>query len=285
MEYKRTPQKLIFQGLDLNHPVDLMPPGKVPFVNNIRSYQEGIIQSRLGVVRQNTPVTGQVNTLARMNDYIFNEFIRFMGSSSGTLYVDQNGANSFAFSETGYSGNPVSVVPYRPIQSARVWAYLADKNKLRKINTDLTEYGVGVAPPNVIPVAELANLLPTSHPSVFDAGPGNWGSSGSGATVSVPALGARLVGVTIANILYANTGTNTGWAAVVPTGGNSDNITAGMRMIFNSGGGNAGNRNHRGASSGLCPVRRPGHDYRGDYIRLRDHGVVYYSALSAAQRS
>lgn len=236
MEFKRTPQKFLFQGLDLNHPVDLMPPGKVPFVKNIRSYQEGIIQPRLGVVQQNTPVSGQITTLARMNDYIFNEFLRFMGSSSGTLYVDQNGSNSFAFSDTGWSGNPISVVPYRPVQSARVWAYLSDKNKLRKINTDLTEYGVGVAPPNVIPVAELS--APAYYaPSVFDAGAGNWGSTANGATASVPTLGARLTGVTIANILYIS-GTS-GWACVAPTGGNSDSLAAGMRIILNASGGNA----------------------------------------------
>lgn len=236
MEFKRSPQKFLFTGLDLNHPVDLMPPGKASFVQNIRSYQEGIIQSRLGVIRQNAPVSGQINTLARMNDYIFNEFVRFMGSSSGTLYIDQNGTNSFAFSDGGYSGNPISVVPYRPVQSSRVWAYLADQNKLRKINTDLTEYGVGVAPPNTIPVAELANSPAYFAPSVFDAGPGNWGSSGSGATISVPSLGARLVGVTIADILYVSG--STGWACVAPTGGNSDSLAAGMRVIVNSGGGN-----------------------------------------------
>lgn len=234
MEYKRIPQKFVFTGLDLNHPVDLMPPGKFPFVKNVRSYQEGIIQSRLGVARQNTPVTGQINTLSRMNDYIFNQFIRFMGSSSGTLYVDQNGANTFGFSDTGWSGNPISVVPYRPVQSARVWAYLSDTNKLRKINTSLVEYGVGVAPPNHEPVAELSQPVYLA-PAVFDAGAGNWGSTANGATASVPALGARLTGVTISSILYIS-GTS-GWACVAPTGGNSDSLAAGMRIIVNAGGG------------------------------------------------
>jgi hypothetical protein len=228
-EFRRVSKRAISLGVELNSPVDLVPPGKYPLLQNVRSYQGGRIEARQGLVRvAQAPIADtNVHSIARMNDYVFQNYVRFLGAGTN-LY---SGVTSFAQIDTGYSGDPLSIVPYRPDQSPRVWAYIANANKMRKVDTDNTVYNVGVAPPIDIPSAELAppNYLPAN---VFDLGAGNWGATGA----TIPVLGNRLTGVTIGTILYIN-GVS-GWALIAPSGGFSDAISTGMRLIINGGAGN-----------------------------------------------
>lgn len=48
--YERINVDLETTGMDLNAPVDLMPQGKFPILRNCRSYQDGRIEPRVGVV-------------------------------------------------------------------------------------------------------------------------------------------------------------------------------------------------------------------------------------------
>lgn len=229
-DYKRASQKFVCAGLDLNHPVDLLPIGKYPYMKNIRSYRDGIVEGRQGLTKINTTATTpdkDIHSYARLNDYVTGNFARFLGIGTALYF----GTNSFTQIDTGYSGVPLSIIPYRPSQSPRVWAYIGDFTRMRKANTDGTNREMGIAPPTVMPVTELTD--PGYGSSATFESTSGWTNQGTAGAISVS---ARLTGVTIGDILYIN-GT-TGWAAVAPTGGNTGDILAGMELQMNFGGGN-----------------------------------------------
>lgn len=242
--YKRAQQRFVAAGTDLNHPVDLMPPGKVPLLMNLRSFQDGRIETRPGYTNLIPNALGDLNTHTdfRMNDYVAGSFLRFIGA--GTNLYNGNGSNSVIGS--GYSGNPLSVVPYLPSRSVNVWGYVGDSNKQRKYNASGTERNWGIVPPMIIPSAELnppAYTTPTGSDatSPFNQA-GSWGNTGSTTTPTLNpiTMPGRLVGLQISTIVYL-TGA-TGWALIAPTAGASTPagapaIVAGMRIQIGTGGG------------------------------------------------
>lgn len=246
MDYKRATQRFISTGLDLNHPVDLMPEGKYPFLHNMRSYQEGRLETRPGMTNINGSATSDlvINSGMRLNDYLANNFLRFLGIGT-KLYTGQT---SFTQLDTGFSGNPISFVPYLPLRSPNDFVYLADANKMRKVNVSGTEYAMGIKPPITIPGAELAQPLYTT-PASFDVNSpfntASWGNSGHSTTPALNTGGTRLQGsgqpaTTIGSILYISG--STGWACISAVGGGivssvdfgPSAIVAGMRLTVGS---------------------------------------------------
>lgn len=241
MQYKRAAQKFVSKGMDLNRPPDLMDAGKYPVLKNVRSYQEGRMETRGPLASVNVvPTTPDLNIVSsfRLNDYVVNNFQRFLKVGSNLYFGD----TAYTQIDTGYSGLPFSPVAYRPDQSARVWGYLGDPGKMRKVNTSGENFQIGVVPPNLIPTAELGIPLYYAVDQTDGDGfnnPANWyvppqvGNPLSNTCVSsAVSLLQRLTSVTIGSILYDSG--STGWACIAPTGGNFEDITAGMRLILNS---------------------------------------------------
>src|SRR5579862_8890112 len=224
MDYKRAPQKLVSAGLDLNHPLDLMPNGTYPYMKNVRSYRDGIIEGRQGLTAINTLVTSpdtDINSFVRVNDYVTGNFARFLGIGTSLYY----GTTSFTPIDSGYSGAPLSFVPYRPNQSPRVWNYIADSVRMRKANTNGLNYGVGIKPPTIIPGMELVQPLYVRCPE-FEQPAGKWTAQG---VVSGFGTGDRFSyqisppqDPAINYLLYLS-GT-TGWVIISPTSPNAPNI-------------------------------------------------------------
>lgn len=225
LDYKRQPQKFVCLGLDLNNPVNLLPPGKFPFLSNARTYLEGRVESRSGTSQINPTILPNTNihSIARVNNYQDANAIRLLGAAS-SLYLGSTLGNVFSSIDSGYSGNPLSIVPYKPDQSNVVWSYIADASRMRKVRNDGTNYKMGVAPPNTPPTAELTQPLYQYASNVFDSN-AFWSLHNS---ASGSATGARLAGVTISSLLY-NSGT-TGWVGIVPTGTDASTLAAGMRI-------------------------------------------------------
>lgn len=229
MQYKRSPLKFVCGGIDLNHPVDLMPPGKYPYLKNVQAYQDGRIETRAPITKINSSATTDHTILGsfRMNDYVVSQFTRFLKISTKIYF----GSTSFSVADaSGWNPDiPFCAVAWRPDKSPEVWAYLADNFRMRKFKIDGTNYAVGVVPPTIIPTAEIGVPLYGVESSFTSAT--NWHNQGDAGAVS---LVARLTSVTVGAIKYT-TGT-TGWAAVAPAGGNLGDITAGMRIIFDAAG-------------------------------------------------
>ena len=224
-------------GVDLVHPPDRQPQGKYPFLNNARSVQEGTITARPGYGAPLNAVPfdqANVHSIRRMNNSLPGAnptSRRFVGAGT-KLYSADAGVI-----DTGYSGDPLSLVVWRPDQSVEPWMYVGDKNKMRKCRMDgstQTNYQVGITPPTAAPVCTLSQPFYQEIQDFFSIS--GWSNSGDAGSPSSVARAAA--STTIGNILY-DTGT-TGWAnvAVLNSAGNYGWLGLGMLLTFNQGAGN-----------------------------------------------
>ncbi len=243
-DYKRLPFQFLDGGMNVNDPVDRMVPGKYPFLKNIRAYMSQPIQGRPGLsaLLSASAGTGFVHTMHRLNDDLaaYGTFLRIYGIGS-EIYTGNTVAS---LAKTGFSGNPLTVVPYRPNESAIAWAYLGDSTLMQKVNSSAVARPVGYHPPVSEPiiafaVSSTANSNPTypqaSIPHTFinkaaasDEVAADWTQTG---TAGAPALlGGKRVNTTVTAITY-DSGT-TGWACIQPA--SIANINPGTRLFANS---------------------------------------------------
>lgn len=133
--------RLDFKGMDLLHPVDRIPNGRVPFAQNVRAYIKGGITGRNWLAGALFTLPDPVHSLRRMNDTTPN------GPAAGYCYVIGAGTSLYVWIPgfgtklvaTGLSGNPVSMVPFRPNASVQPWMYVADSAQANAV-TLLTTY-------------------------------------------------------------------------------------------------------------------------------------------------
>lgn len=112
-----------FMGLDLMNPVNRIPEGRASITQNIRSYFSGGVSFRNLLTNAILTVAAAVHSIRRINDSTPN------GPPSGFALVIGAGNQMYLNSTPvagGFSGNPVSIVPFRPNQSVQPWAYVAD---------------------------------------------------------------------------------------------------------------------------------------------------------------
>lgn len=120
--------RLDFHGIDLVHPVDQIPNGRVPMAINIRAYKKLAIVGRNLLTAALYTLAAAVHTLRRLNDSTPN------GPASGYSIINGAGTVLSAWNSTigvvnvatGMSGNPLSMVPFRPNASVQPWMYVAD---------------------------------------------------------------------------------------------------------------------------------------------------------------
>ena len=140
----------------LNSPVDLIKAlGYFPILINLRTYALGQIEPRYGMSRYNSTAMPDllVHSVRRLNNDLASAsqaFSLVVGAGIG-LYTDNPAHNNFALIESGFSGNPISLNPFRPDQSPEPWMFVADANKLRKVRVDGTVRNWGTAPPTLPP--------------------------------------------------------------------------------------------------------------------------------------
>lgn len=225
----RTQTRLDCLGIHLASPIDRMPPGKFPYLFNCRVIEEGRLESRPGY-----------NNLLQLRD-VPNSIRRLNDPSTGThIYVGGGGQNLYAGPESaynvvdsGYSGDPLSLIPGRPEGSPQSWMYVFDRNKSSKVSSTGQPKGVGVPPPTQPPLAEYG--VPHTVDLTTGQSTVNWAAGG---TATGPGLAGRTGGTTVIAFILYNSG-GTGWACMRPS--TAPNIQwAGERMevILNQGGAN-----------------------------------------------
>jgi hypothetical protein len=162
--YKRDPNglRIDFHGMDTLHPPDEMPPNKYPFAQNIRRNLKGRTTGR---PTQSTPVLSLASaphSMRRLNDTTPD------GPPQGYIVVSGASTSLYANStpvDTGFSGNPISLVPFRPNASVQPWMYVGDSLKMDKVNSGLTCYKMGVKEPQAapavtfVPASDTVSLL------------------------------------------------------------------------------------------------------------------------------
>lgn len=123
-----------FSGIDLTSPLNRIPPGKAALAVNVRAYVEGGFTLRNGLGNAIIAVDSSINSLARMNDTTpagpEDGYCLVIATDSGSMYV---GSEKVA---SGLSGNPVSIVPFRPNTSVQPWAYIGDDAPYPNVTVD-----------------------------------------------------------------------------------------------------------------------------------------------------
>lgn len=224
--FQRDQRRATCTGICLNAPKDVCPPGKWPFLSNVRSYQLGTLQARLGLtaLANGALGAGVIHSIARLNDptpFAATTFWRVFGKGAAIFA----GNPTYPQIDTGYSGNPLTLVTAAPIRSPSPWVYVGDSTRQRKFDVNSHLAPIGVVPPGASPTTRLD---PRFAEFIDDmATPANWAAAGTAATA--PAAAALRVNTTISSIFY-DSGVN-GNASVVPVAMTAINTDA--IIVFN----------------------------------------------------
>ena len=166
-DFNRQNFRAIVKGLNLNMPVDdprMVTGGYCPILTNVRSYQSGRIETRQGLTKASiTTATASdlpVHSIRRLNSPLSGTFTRIVGGGT-KLWYGTGASLTNPSGATGYSGYPLSFVPFEPDQAPEPWMYTADSSKMTKTNISGTTYSIGIAPPTSEPTASLAAPSPT----------------------------------------------------------------------------------------------------------------------------
>lgn len=219
---QRKAAKLIAKGLNLAMPVDLLPPGEFPKLVNCTVNQLGQIETRPGSQKLFTFPDNFVHSMRRLDNTVTSGLTTsFIVGAGSNLY----GGNAPGLIASGFNGAPLSLVSYRPDQSPEPWMYVANNNKLVKVNAENVVQNVGIAPPASAPVAEIA---PPYYRDVAMTTLGAWVAGGTSGSASNP---SRTGTISIAFILYDSG--NTGWACIEPNAIFPGLLHAGERVVLN----------------------------------------------------
>jgi hypothetical protein len=149
-ERERDGARLGFHGMNTVLPPDRLPAGKFPYAQNVRAYLRDRVTGR---ATQDSSVTrmdsSPVHSIRRLNDSTPagppSGFILVGGVQNGDLY-----ANNMRV-DNGLSGNPISLLPFRPNASVQPWMYVGDSLKMDKVRSDGLRYKMGIAEPQAAP--------------------------------------------------------------------------------------------------------------------------------------
>lgn len=221
-KFQRDTNRFFSLGMDLNRPGDQLKELKYKLLKNVRSYQTGRMEPRQGLTLIGS-VAGLVHSIRRLNAPRTGLWTRIIGN--GTFI--HAGTTSFTQIDTGYSGDPLALVPYRPSQSSDPWMYCMDRLRQRKMDVTGTLHQVGMPPPTLPPVVTLG----AQHfKEIFDADMTLAGWNNGPAFVATFPQQENRVSTTISSILYDSG--NTGWCLVEP--GTTAGINDGTLLNLNS---------------------------------------------------
>src|SRR3990167_5870116 len=239
VKYQEETNRLTIKGVDFNHPVDDIPPDRLAIAQNVRVVESGSITNRPGLTDIALVVASQTPTHScrRLNDTNGATWTRIVGAGTLLAY----GQAAFTQGDTGYSGNPLALVPWSTGYAPQPWMYVADSSKQRKIQVDGTLHPIGFAPPTVAPTAALATPFITSvyirvNKNITVPGlladediASNWNQGGD---AGAPSNIVR-VDTTVTRIVYDSG--SAGWAVVAPA--TFAGLGEGDRLVFDDGGG------------------------------------------------
>jgi hypothetical protein len=171
-QFQRKSFPFTCKGMSLARPIDQIGDGEFAYLKNVRAYQNGRLQARpgLSVVSNDFTPGGGVDyihsgyTLNDQHPDTSGTSLRFAGFNTELWTGPLTVPATFQQADTGFSGNPLSMVGMSPDGSPTPWLYVADSAKMRKYSaTYLTGPG-GTPIPHAIGIP-----VPTDKPSVAAA--------------------------------------------------------------------------------------------------------------------
>jgi len=160
-------------GLNLKDQFDLIPVGQFPRLTNLTHSQDRGLTARPGLTSLATGGTAH-HSVRRLHDPEAGTDTRIWGTDQD-LRRGLSGALSVI--DSGYSGDPLYLVPHRPPLSGDPWMFVADRSRMRKVRADGLDLQIGLPAPSAAPTVVPGNLYTTGI-AAFDATDGtqavNW---------------------------------------------------------------------------------------------------------------
>lgn len=178
------------KGLNLNANLDALGPDELSRMTNADHSDGGDATSRPGQTVVATTGATNLHSIRRLNDPTDGSFTRIIGADT-SLYRGQTTLSSI---DTGYSGDPLSLVPTRPPFSGETWMFVGDRSRMRKVRVDGLDLPIGLAAPSTAPTATLvparrtpiAYFDPAVNGSVQDGTSGQFWTANAGFSFSDP---------------------------------------------------------------------------------------------------
>ena len=176
-----------FKGFDIVSPVNRLIPGRTSLAVNIRAYVKGGITFRNLLTNAILTLAAAVHSIRRLNDAT-----NPVALPAGYILINGAGAVLYAGSTaigTGFSTNPLSIIPFRPNASVTPYGYVGDSaqqgnvtlttqylnsslaaynptafvtNGMCKVRSDKVVWKSGIKEPQVAPVVTNSNSSITS---------------------------------------------------------------------------------------------------------------------------
>ena len=143
--------RLGIRGLNLKDAIDVIAPDQFSRLTNADHDGGGYVTSRPGQTTLATAGTRH-HSVRKMRDPDSGTFTRIWGID-GNLYRGSSGALTQI--DSGYSGNPLALLPHRPPLSGEPWMFVGDSDKMRKVRSDGLDIPIGM----VAPVAAVTAAL------------------------------------------------------------------------------------------------------------------------------
>jgi hypothetical protein len=175
-------------GINTVKAVDqITQPGEYSYLQNVRGYLQNRLIGRTTQSSALDTLSAVPHTMRRLNDSTpsgpTSGYARIIGAA-GLMYINSTKVAS------GLSGNPVSMVPFRPNASVQPWMYIGDSSTdvtitsssfvcdgMLKIRSDGLTYKTGIAEPQVAPVVSTGSYT-TNGTDVLPATAMPWTNRG-----------------------------------------------------------------------------------------------------------
>lgn len=136
-------------GLDLRDVNDTVREGFWVRLNNATSSQEGFLSLREGTQTFVEVLLGQPHSVRRLDPTTLVIGAGTMLFRNSDVYIDPTTSAIY----TGFSGNPLSMVPFKAPDSNDPWMFVGDSAAARKAAADGRFFQWGGEPPTVVAVA------------------------------------------------------------------------------------------------------------------------------------
>lgn len=227
--FTRQQKRFVAKGISLTTAKDNLPPGKFSGLQNVRSYIQGTVQAREGVLLKGNVTNAPLHSVYQMEDSSpggGNGSTRFVGAGADLFAGPINGPWNEI--DSGYSGNPLTFAVATPPQSPQPWLYVVDSSRMRKMTIAATPVPIGIAPPVLEPEVTL-DALPFNVIQHF-SGAVPWMSVGTQAAAMTTVFSGRIS--TSAEVVLYDEGTN-GNCCIVPV--LIEGFDDGILVDFNAG--------------------------------------------------
>jgi len=161
-------------GLELRKDQDTLE-GAAAILTNMHHDNDGELRARNGLTSYATAGVNH-HSYERMNHPRAGTATAFWGIDS-SVYRGASGA--LVLTDSGYSGNPLTMVEHRVEQSGEPWIFVGDDQRNRKIRSDGLTLTIGLPEPAAAPAAVLA-APDVTYVAHFDAADGTEAAAWTG---------------------------------------------------------------------------------------------------------